>query len=96
MQSILDNVSRLVPCDVLELKLWNADAQVLVPYRFQNPMQVQACGDRHIISIWKFDTTMVARRVPIMLADARSQLTCHEWRVASHSIVFGNPSHGGR
>ena len=34
MQSIMDNVSRLVPSDLLELKLWNAPDQALIPYRF--------------------------------------------------------------
>ena len=35
LQSILDNVSRLVPCDVLELKVWNAASQTLIPYQLQ-------------------------------------------------------------
>ena len=35
VQAILNNVSRLVPSDVLELKLWNSERQVLIPYRFQ-------------------------------------------------------------
>lgn len=37
IRSILENVGRLVPSDVLELKLWNPDRNVLIPFRYQNP-----------------------------------------------------------
>ena len=32
IQSILDNVNRLVPADVMELKVWDDSSQALVPY----------------------------------------------------------------
>ena len=74
MQSILDNVSRLVPSDVLELKLWNAEAKVLVPYRFQDTNS--SSGRVVTASLSQFGSLtqqLVTRRTPIMLADARSQ-----------------------
>jgi len=74
LRSILDNVSRLVPSDVLELKLWNADAQVLVPYRFQ---EFNSSSGRIVTAplsqFGGLTQQLVTRRVPIMLADARSQ-----------------------
>ena len=36
VQSILDNVSRLVSSDMLELNLWDAENQTLIPYHFQS------------------------------------------------------------
>ncbi|MGH8245023.1 MAG: GAF domain-containing protein, partial [Gammaproteobacteria bacterium] len=35
LQSILDNVSRLIPSDVLELKVWDAASETLIPYQLQ-------------------------------------------------------------
>ena len=37
VRSILENVGRLVPSDVLELKLWNVERNALIPFRYQNP-----------------------------------------------------------
>ncbi len=37
VRSILENVGRLVPSDVLELKLWNPERHTLIPFRYQNP-----------------------------------------------------------
>ncbi len=34
VQAILENVERLVPVDLLEVKLWDAEGQYLIPYRF--------------------------------------------------------------
>ena len=74
VRSILDNVSRLVPSDLLELKLWNAEDQALIPYRFQqsdsNSGGVVRASSSQFGSL---TNQLVARRVPIMLADARSQ-----------------------
>ena len=33
IQALLENMRRLVSADILELKLWNAEAQALIPYR---------------------------------------------------------------
>ena len=34
IQAILENIERLVPVNMLEIKLWEADTGMLVPYRF--------------------------------------------------------------
>ncbi|MBI3161307.1 MAG: GAF domain-containing protein, partial [Chloroflexi bacterium] len=72
--SILDNVSRLVPSDLLELKLWNADEQELIPYRFQQ-------SDQHARGVTRAPSSqfgsltnqLMASRAPIMLASVPSQ-----------------------
>ncbi|MCE9645618.1 MAG: GAF domain-containing protein [Chloroflexi bacterium] len=73
VQSILDNVSRLVPSDVLELKLWNAENQALVPHQ---SFKLNERKGRVVIPPSQFGsltTQLAAKRVPMMLADARSQ-----------------------
>ena len=74
VQSILDNVSRLVSSDMLELNLWNEENQVLIPYHFQ-PSDLSFSGVTRVAAS-QFGTLtqqLVARRTPIMIADARSQ-----------------------
>jgi len=34
IQTILENVERLVPADMLEIKLWEAEGQTIIPFRF--------------------------------------------------------------
>lgn len=34
IQTILENIERLVPADLLEIKIWDAEGHALVPYRF--------------------------------------------------------------
>lgn len=72
IRSILDNVSRLIPSDVLELKLWNAEHQALIPYRFQQS------NSTHVVTaplsqFGSLTNHLIARRTPLMLADVRSQ-----------------------
>ena len=74
MQSVLDNVSRLVPSDVLELKLWNAELQKLIPYRFQQTDS--SLGRVVVVSSSQFGSLtnqLVQRRAPILLTDARAR-----------------------
>jgi len=74
VQSILDNVSRLVPSDMLELKLWDAEEQALIPYRFQQSDSNSGGVVRATSSQFgSLTNQLLARRAPIMLADARSQ-----------------------
>ncbi len=74
IQSILDNVGRLVPSDILELKLWNAESQILVPHHFQKPSSKPGRVMSAVPSQFGSLTGQLAtRRTPIMLADARSQ-----------------------
>ena len=75
MQSIMDNVSRLVPSDLLELKLWNAPDQALIPYRFTTSEE----GSRNVVTravssqFGGLTDQLMKRRMPIMLEDARSR-----------------------
>jgi GAF domain-containing protein len=74
LKSILDNVSRLVPADVFELKLWNADEQALIPYRFQPSSSNSNNVTRSAVSQFgSLTNQLVANRAPILLSDARSQ-----------------------
>lgn len=72
IQSILDNVSRLIPSDVLELKLWNAERQVLIPYRFQQSNLARVVT-APLSQFGSLTNHLTAHRTPIMLADTRMQ-----------------------
>jgi GAF domain-containing protein/nitrogen-specific signal transduction histidine kinase len=74
MQSVLENVSRLVPSDVLELKLWNAELQSLIPYRVQPSDSIP----RRMVSVsssqfGSLTNQLIVRRAPVLLTDARSR-----------------------
>jgi GAF domain-containing protein len=75
VQSILDNVSRLVSSDRLELNLWDAENQVLTPYHFESPDSSSVSGVVRATTsqFGSLTEQLVARRAPVMLADARSQ-----------------------
>jgi len=74
VQSILDNVSRLVPSDLLELKLWNAEDQVLIPYHFRQSDANSSDIIRAATSQFGSLTDQLMKgRTPIMLEDARAQ-----------------------
>ena len=74
VHSILDNVSRLVSSDMLELNLWDAENQTLTPYHFQT--SDSSFSDKPHATTSQFGSLteqLVARRTPVMIADARSQ-----------------------
>ncbi len=74
VQSILDNVSRLVPSDLLELNLWDAENRFLIPYRFQPSDSSASSLVRATTSQFgSLTDQLVTRHVPVLLADARSQ-----------------------
>ncbi len=66
--SILDNVSRLIPSDALELKLWNEEKQSLVSYRFEDtfPRRIATASLSRFGSLTK---RLVESRMPLMLSD---------------------------
>jgi GAF domain-containing protein/nitrogen-specific signal transduction histidine kinase len=71
VRTILDNVRRLMPSDVLELKLWSEERQTLIPFR------LHATRTRRVVtaSLSQFGTLtnkLVESRSPVMLADVRS------------------------
>jgi GAF domain-containing protein len=72
VRSILDNVSRLMPSEVLELKLWSAERRALVPYRFQQTHSSRVVTAT-LSQFGSLTNQLVERRAPIMLADVRSQ-----------------------
>jgi GAF domain-containing protein/nitrogen-specific signal transduction histidine kinase len=74
IHSILDYVSRLVPSDVLELKLWNEEDQSLIPYRFQE-LNLSTTGVARAKSsqFGGFTDAVVSGRAPVFHQDTRSQ-----------------------
>jgi len=74
VQSILDNVSRLVSSDMLELNLWSEANQTLHPYRFQ-PSDSNSSGIVRATAsqFGSLTDQLMANQVPVMLTDARSQ-----------------------
>ncbi|MDP1547934.1 MAG: GAF domain-containing protein [Anaerolineales bacterium] len=73
VRSIMDHVSRLIPSDVFELKLWNEERHVLVPYRLQK----SSTGRLVTSTLSQFGVLteqMVERRAPVMLEDVRSHI----------------------
>ncbi|KAA0284617.1 MAG: GAF domain-containing protein [Chloroflexi bacterium] len=71
VRSILDHVSRLVPSDVLELKLWSEERKSLVPFRYQNP----ASSKIVTASLSRFGgltDQLSARREPLIFNDVNS------------------------
>jgi GAF domain-containing protein/nitrogen-specific signal transduction histidine kinase len=74
VQSILENIGRLVPSDLLELKLWNAESQTLIPYDFQKlNSKSDRAANAPLSQFGGMTNQLVTRRSPIMLVDARSQ-----------------------
>ncbi|MBI5951547.1 MAG: GAF domain-containing protein [Chloroflexi bacterium] len=74
IQSILENVSRLVSSDMLELNLWNGEDQFLVSHRFHpadssSPGTVRASASQ----FGNFTSRLAQLRTHILIADMRSQ-----------------------
>ncbi len=79
VKSILDNVSRLVPSDALELKLWNTDEQALVPYRFQQAnLSLDNATPSPRAHFGNLTYQLISQRAPILLTDARAQIDLAE------------------
>ena len=73
-QSILDNVGRLVPSDVLELKLWNSEDQDLDLYRSQYANLGSNGSGRMMTSYFgRLTRQLVESRTPILFGDVRSR-----------------------
>ena len=71
IQSILDNVSRLMPSEVLELKLWNEERKTLFPYRVQKPASARVSTGA-LSPFGSLTNHLVARQAPILLTDTRT------------------------
>ncbi|MGE5252274.1 MAG: GAF domain-containing protein, partial [Bacteroidota bacterium] len=69
--SILNNISRLIPADFIELKVWEGASQTLIPYRFRGT----GTGSHVLVRASRSQFTpltdqLVSRREPIILSGA--------------------------
>ncbi len=72
IRSVLENISRLIPSDILELKLWDSNSQSLIPYRLQGDSSQQA-ADVMRSQFGRLTTTLMERRVPMLVPSTRGQ-----------------------
>ena len=73
IRSILEHVGRLMPAEVLDLKLWNAERKTLVPYRIQQPASARLSTGA-LSPFGSLTDQLAARRTPILITDTRAQL----------------------
>ncbi|HEY2982425.1 MAG TPA: GAF domain-containing protein, partial [Anaerolineales bacterium] len=64
LHAILDNVSRLVPSDLLELKIWDAYTQELIPYQLQET----GAGTRKVV---RLSNSQFALYTPRLISERR-------------------------
>jgi len=72
IHSILNSVSRLIPSDLLELKLWNEASRLLSPYRYQQSTSSQVVS----VTLSQFGgltDPVISQRLPQLIADVHSQ-----------------------
>ena len=72
IRSILEYVARLIPSDLLELKLWDTERNLLIPYRVQKPVSAHV-STGSLSPFGSLTDQLVTRRVAILLGDTRSQ-----------------------
>lgn len=66
--SILTNVGKLVPSDVLELKIWDADRKTLVPHRNRmNTGRLGATGSLSNSQFGRLTERIVVTKTPLMI-----------------------------
>lgn len=71
LRSILEHVSRLVPSDLLELKVWDRESQSLVPYRFTESASTSAQVTRAAESQFNsFTESVFASRQSVFINEA--------------------------
>ncbi len=69
IQSVLENVNRVVPADMMELKVWEQNDQALVLYRFQDPLSSSGQMTRSAQSHFGALTDqLVSARQPLLLS----------------------------
>ncbi len=73
LRSILENLNRLIPADLLEIKVWDQDAQAFISYQFQseNPFK-QKLVRLSQSQFGKFSEKVIKDREPLFIADVRS------------------------
>jgi len=68
LQAILENVSKLVPSDVLEVKVWDAESQGLISYCFADPDSTSRKVTRSSQSQFGALTeSLIANRIPMIV-----------------------------
>jgi PAS domain S-box-containing protein len=71
--AILENVERLVPSDVMEIKVWDANAQYLTAYRFSGLPGVTRSLERVRESQFgEYSNYLVAEKQPLFISDTQS------------------------
>lgn len=72
IRSILDHVGRLVPSDVLELKLWEEERGTLTPFRYQNTPASNRVITATLSRFGSLTDQLSARREPLIFNDVHS------------------------
>ena len=74
IHSIMDNVSRIIPSDILELKIWDEDNNALIPYRYQ-PTSDNKLTTAPLSQFGSLTEKLVSERTSYLLADIKSQVS---------------------
>jgi PAS domain S-box-containing protein len=69
IQALLENMERLVPADVLEIKLWKADGQKLIPYRIGSEQKLEEGQPQ---SPAGYTAALIASRQPLYIQDVKA------------------------
>ncbi len=75
LRSILENLGRLIPADVMEIKVWDKAAKAFIPYR----IQFEDHAKRELIratqsQFGRLSEKLAGEGEPLLMADARSWL----------------------
>ncbi|GAB4543626.1 MAG: hypothetical protein Fur002_15990 [Anaerolineales bacterium] len=65
VRAVINNVSRLIPADVVEVKLWDAAQQTLIPYQLDREQSASPFG--------RLTQTLVAQRAPLLIPNILNQ-----------------------
>lgn len=84
--SILDNVSRLIPSDALELKLWSEERQALVSYRFRHTRS-RRIDTASLSRFGSLTDRLVETRAPLLISDVRADTAANSESLAIQSYL---------
>jgi len=73
LQSILEHLNRLIPADILEIKVWDQDDQAFIPYRLQS----DESSRQKLVRIsqnqfGKFSEELIRDRKPLFVSNVRA------------------------
>ncbi len=73
IRAILENVERLIPAEMLEIKLWDAEAQILTPYHFASTPDGERTLERDTPHpLEGYSNFLVTERQPLFIADTQT------------------------